>query len=279
MNTKNANLFQRFFSEPLLYFFLFGSLLYGYFELQSGDLSQELETIRITPSDVQKLNTRFEEKTGIKPTALTTQTLVEGDFIEQLLFEEAINLGLLKSDEIIKERLISKMKHILLNETPLIDPTEEQIHKYYKSNIKEYSHVESITFSHILLASHDLVEASRLLELLQSSKVPPDASESFSLPSIVPPRQKASSIDVIQELYGNFFTTKLLQTRSNRWAGPFISKFGLHLVYIEKKSSSLPIDFNEIEEQVYNDFMQDQKESNYNKALTKLAAQYRLEKE
>ena len=71
---------------------------------------------------------------------------------EEILYREAIKLGLDKNDIIIKRRLAQKIG-FLRQEGDTSLPTESEVNDFYNRNLDKYYVEKRITFSHIYFSS------------------------------------------------------------------------------------------------------------------------------
>ncbi|XZZ64234.1 hypothetical protein ACJJIF_21960 (plasmid) [Microbulbifer sp. SSSA002] len=72
------------------------------------------------------------------------------DYIrEEILYREAINLGLQEHDQIIRRRLIQKLDYVTGGFSSKISITDEDLKNYFKLNQEKYRIEASITFTHV----------------------------------------------------------------------------------------------------------------------------------
>jgi peptidyl-prolyl cis-trans isomerase C len=98
---------RRMLHEPLLHFLLIGAVLFvGYTYLErSRGAEASPNQIRLTLDDLAQLELVFESKWNRQPTPEEFNALVENRSQEEVLYREALVLGLDKDDTIVKRRM------------------------------------------------------------------------------------------------------------------------------------------------------------------------------
>jgi hypothetical protein len=68
--------------------------------------------IHVTATDIARLKTRYTGDTGIRPDTVATAALIDREVNEEILYREALALGLDRSDRAIAWRMIEKMEFL-----------------------------------------------------------------------------------------------------------------------------------------------------------------------
>ena len=101
--------------SPALHFVLLGAAAYAVAaELPTSvppGAAKDLR-IRITANDISRLKTRYTADTGIRPDAVATAALIDREISEEILYREALTLGLDRTDRAIAWRMIEKMEFL-----------------------------------------------------------------------------------------------------------------------------------------------------------------------
>src|SRR5262245_2078098 len=105
---------RRLLREPLLHFLLLGAALFAaYAVLQRGRGADEASRrIELTQDDLRQLDLYFESQWRRPPTPQELEGLVEQKVQEEILYREALGLGLDQDDTIVKRRMAQKMQFI-----------------------------------------------------------------------------------------------------------------------------------------------------------------------
>ena len=108
---EHGSFLRKLMREPLLHFLLAGLVIFAVYTLlnptppRTGPSNQ----IVLTKDDLKQLAMQWIAQGRPLPTADQMHALVEQKLSEEMLFREAVALGLDKDDEIIKRRLAQKM--------------------------------------------------------------------------------------------------------------------------------------------------------------------------
>ena len=125
------SIFLKFLKEPLLHFLLIGIGLFALFaQLNSDEEASDTQQIIITKSTLAVLTSTYMTDEGRAPIAEELQELLENDIREEVLYREAIAVGLDKDDRIIRHRLAQKMQYLFEDVALLDDPSDEVLKAY-----------------------------------------------------------------------------------------------------------------------------------------------------
>ena len=136
---QRHSIFSKLLKDPLLHFLLIGLGLFVLFsQLNSEEEPNNLQQIIIDQSTLNILSDAFMKDNARAPTNKEMQTLVEADIREEILYREAIVLGLDKDDRIIRHRLAQKTKYLFEDVALLDDPNDIVLKVYLKENSEKY---------------------------------------------------------------------------------------------------------------------------------------------
>lgn len=247
-------LFSKFLHEPLFHFLLIGlGLFVLFFQLNPNEESSDTTNIVITQAKVDAMTVAYVTQRGRKPLPYEMQELIENEIREELLYREAMALGLDKDDGVIRRRLAQKMKYLFEDLAVIYEPTDAELEKYLNEHAEKYTIPSTLSFYQVYLdpKKHDnnLEETSKMLvESLKSTSL----ENTFTLGDrsfLKYHFTKRRENDVINRL-GKDFSKNLFKAPIDSWQGPFESAYGIHFVYItEKNEASLP-ELKEVREDV-----------------------------
>jgi hypothetical protein len=103
---------KKWLREPLLHFLLIGAalfLLYGY---QNDGYVDQGNRIVISKSDINRLVMLWEKKWQRSPTRVELEGLIEQQIQEEVLYREALAMGLDLNDGVVRRRLAQKVEFI-----------------------------------------------------------------------------------------------------------------------------------------------------------------------
>jgi len=265
--------------EPLLHFLIIGIVLYAYFN--SVNDSDELLTpkMEVSSYETQKIKSEFKKDYSYDINPEQLKAFKAKKIYEKIVLKEAYALGLDKQDAEIENILLKQMNFIMINESKIIEPSEEALLKYYKKNIVDYSKVETLSFSHVYFSNAKDTKVDETLHLLEVANVRPEKAVYFG--NMFKPSNNIVNANYkeVQELYGKYFTRKLFNLKKDIWHKGIHSKYGLHLVYVTDKKVSDAEEFDEVQDRVYLDYMSEQLRDKFNSSYENLKSQYSITSE
>jgi peptidyl-prolyl cis-trans isomerase C len=273
--------FKRFLSSPLLHFLIVGFIIF----ISSYYVNRRREAHRIVidKSVVDKLIVSWQTQFGKMPTDRELKIATDDYIRQEVLYREAASTGLQQEDEIIKRRLQQKMAFILKDNIVVPDPSETGLETYYKKNAAKFSDPPAVSFSHIYFsadkvgteqAKQNAETKLRYLEANPSIKRGAELGDRFMLLYDYNDLNKKDAIG----LFGDSpFTDSLFTVKENQWNGPFLSGYGYHLVYVNKKSETSTLPLNQIKDRVIESYKTDKLQEMDEEAIEKLIEKYTIE--
>ena len=115
---------RRWLRDPLLHFLLIGIALFGGYRWLNPppDRADLADQIVLTSDDLRQIAIAWMAQGRSRPTPEQVVTLVEGKVREEVLYREALALGLDKDDTIVKRRLAQKMDFLAEDASSLREP-------------------------------------------------------------------------------------------------------------------------------------------------------------
>ena len=80
----------------------------------------------------------------------------------------------------------------------------------------------------------------------------------------------------LEKNFGNSFYESLSSMDENKWSGPIVSDYGLHIVFIKKKVSGYVPGFNQIYQKVYSDYLIMKRRENVINFLDEIKQEYEV---
>ena len=258
--------------EPLIQFFFIGLCIYGAYVFYGvPDEGSENNTIIVNSERIGAFIRGWESRWKRPPTKQELNGLINQFVREDILYREAVAMGLDKDDPVTRRRLAKKLEFLSKDIASLKEPMEGELERYFEDNKEEYKTPDLITFTHVFIDPNKrgdatLNDAARLLDQLQSAG-PPDEStfnmgDRFMLQNYY---SENTELD-IRKQFGSSFASAVMQLEPEKWHGPLISGYGTHLVYIDVLTIAPTPVFEEVEEDVMQNWLADQQEQ-FNEAF------------
>ena len=241
--------------EPLLHFLLIGLalfLLYG----QASPGSSESRRIVVSQAQVDSLVRDFKGSRNRQPTAAELSALIDSHVRDEIVYREGRSLGLDEGDAVIKRRIRQKYD-LIAEEQDRAAPTDEQLLAYLKAHPESFTRPAVIDFDQVYFdpTSSNPQKLFAAKAALDNGGRPAE----FGDPSMLPAKVSNSSIDLIANDFGDNFADRLGTIPVGRWAGPFPSSLGVHLVRVNARSAATLPPLDEVRAEVLREWESDQR--------------------
>ena len=252
----------------VLIFFVVGICLYLVDTAMSAD---EDKNIFVSDQEILSLISAWKSQVGRDPTDDELARIINNLIDEEILYREALLLGLDQEDTIIKRRLAQKISFLKEESIPEV-PTTKELNDYYENNKEKYYIEPSFTFTHYYFSENNnsLERSQQAIKALQDNyKV---KSDPFYLGKTFANEPLRS----INTNFGKTFSKELIEADLNQWNGPFESTYGHHIVYINSVNPGYIPEIEEVLRQVEVDFLQIKREQAVKEFLNNIRSEYTI---
>jgi peptidyl-prolyl cis-trans isomerase C len=274
---------KRLLREPLLHFLVVGLALFAVYQLLQPDrmLREESNRIEINADDLRQLEIAWFAQWGRAPTRDELHGLVDTKIREEILYREALTLGLDKDDTIIKRRLAQKMEFLADDASSLPDPSRETLKAWYVSNPDRFRQAGLISFRHIFFSvddhrEHARSDAARSLEKLAAGPADLPSGMKIGDPFMFQDNYSDRSREEIANVFGTQFADSVFQLKPGGWRGPVESGLGWHLVFVRAVTPGRVPAFEEIEPEVKSEWIAQQRAQSRRRAFDVMKARYAI---
>jgi len=268
--------------DPLFHFLLLGCLLFpAYGWMQQEGLAAGNKIV-ITQGDVNQLTAMFEKQWRRPPTEKELQGLIDARIEEEVLYREALSMGLDEDDVIIRRRLKQKLEFILDDNLPIPEPTEQQVADYFQANQAQYQTEALLSFKQWYFSVENYkqgnIEANltALVAKLNNKQATETQLEQQSHSIMLPQQYHLAAIGKVNRDFGLAFVKELKKASIGRWVGPLLSPFGYHVVFIDRVQPEQIPPLKQVQAQVISDWKHEQKTQQKQNSLDALKASYNI---
>jgi parvulin-like peptidyl-prolyl isomerase len=257
--------------QPVLHFLVLGVLLFALYTFFRGRTSEPENRIEVSAAEIVRLRDLWTRQWKRPPTEKELRGLVE-DFIRQeILYREALAMGLDQNDTVIRRRLAQKVEFLSNDLAAWATPTEDEIQQYFQGNAERYSEPARVSLSHVYFSQDRRgaaaeADASELLGKLRSDSIPPEKLQALGDPFMLQSDYPSRSRREIRDLFGTAFAESVFELEPGPWQGPVESSYGLHLVRVHRRTESRLPELAEVRDRVQTDLL-DQRRRDLNKAF------------
>jgi peptidyl-prolyl cis-trans isomerase C len=267
--------------EPLLHFLLLGGVLfaaYGYFERSPG-AAETSKQIRLTPDDVLAMGTYFQSQWRRLPAPEEFGRLVENKIQEEVLYREAVTMGLDKDDTIVKRRMAQKMQFLAEDVAAAHEPTRKELGTWYEANRDQFAFPPRVSFRHLYFspdrrgrrARDDAATAlMKLAGQSEESNLAATLADGFMFQEYYRDRTP----EFLGKEFGPNFALAVAKLSPGSWQGPVESGFGWHLVFVDTLIPGRAPAFEEVAADVKTAWRAERKAQAWQKAYQDMRAKY-----
>ena len=127
---------RRWLREPLIHFLLIGAFLFAadrYMQPVSGGTPSSKQ-IQLSLDDLSQMVMLFQSQWRREPTAQELARLVENKVQEEILYREALAMGLEKDDTIVKRRMAQKLRFLAEDVAAAREPETAELKSWFEKN-------------------------------------------------------------------------------------------------------------------------------------------------
>jgi peptidyl-prolyl cis-trans isomerase C len=272
----------RWLREPLLHFLLAGMALFaGYRALNpDGGGREPSSRIEISDDDVQQLALAWRVQWQRPPTADEMRGLLDDRIREEILYREALALGLDKGDTIVKRRLAQKMAFLAEDISSLRDPSAAALRAWFDKNRERFALPGRVSFRHLYFSPDRRGEQARAAATKTLAALADKAgnvrttglADKFMAQDYYVERDP----EQVAEVFGTKFAEELARLKTGTWQGPLESGLGWHLVFVEGIAPGRTPAFEEVEAAVKAEWIEAQRAETRERAFDAMKARYEV---
>ncbi len=275
--------------EPLLYFLLLGAAMFGTYQLVSDagfSGNQPLEEIVITEGHIDALIVGFERDWQRPPTEQELDGLLQAHIRGEVMYREALAMGLDRDDPIIRQRLQQKLAFLTEDVARLGEPTEAELEAFLATHQERFREQTRFSFEQVYFnvserGSSAEADADFLLaELRQPDTTGPGDDSNASIDTallgdrlLLSQFNKAYERQILRAM-GSQFLAGLQSLPVGSWQGPIESDFGLHLVKLTERVEGIVPPLDDIRDLVSRDWTSAKREETNEASYSALRERY-----
>ncbi|XOV90460.1 MAG: peptidyl-prolyl cis-trans isomerase [Pseudomonadota bacterium] len=256
--------------EPLVHFLVAGLFLFLAFNWLRGESSGE-DLIVVDEASLAEMiayrNPRLAGSAAL--TYLGTldeesrSQLVEDFVRDEVLYREALAMGLNQSNYLAKRRLIAQLEYLYQGIAyDALELTEEDISSFYAEHSDRYRVPEQRTFTHVFFSMDGREDASFVaeqeLKWLNEVSLPFHQSAGRGDHFLYHRNYVNKSLEEVAAHFGNAFAEATFALNEDtQWQGPIRSAYGEHLVLVASLKEEYLASLAEVKARVADDLARD----------------------
>ncbi len=265
----------RLIRDPLVHFLAIGAALFAVAAFRGQSVTAGREQIVVTAEQVAQARAAAAALQGREPTQEELRALVEPTVREEVLYREALALGLDDNDDEVRRRLVEKMSYLTQD---LADPepsSEQELRQFYESSPDVFTIPSLVSFDQVFFSPAsrgDALEGDAATGIAALRQGRPAAEVGDRTPL------RESYDDAPREqvavLFGEELADALFTAAPGEWTGPFRSDFGLHAVRLRARTEARLPPYEEIAARVAEEFGAQRRREANERAYQEMRARY-----
>ncbi|WP_284126449.1 peptidylprolyl isomerase [Parerythrobacter aestuarii] len=214
---------QQALREPLVHFLLGGLLIFAFFAWKGEPADPASRVIDVDRATQAQIALTFERTMQRPPTDQELDGLIGQYVREEVLYREALRLGLDTDDPVVRRRLAKKMDFLAASSAEAVEPGEAVLADWYRANAARYAGDTRLSFDQVYFASRP--EARIVLPKLR------DDWRAAGEPASLPASMEGRELRAVAAQFGDAFARELAAMAADgEWRGPVASGVGWHFV-------------------------------------------------
>ncbi len=272
-----------FLREPLVHFLLLGAALFLLdVWLRPAAPGAGAGEIVVGEARIRSLAQNFARTWQRPPTREELDGLVESHVREEVLYREALALGLERDDTIVRRRMQQKMEFLFDEAAAVREPTDAELAEYLAAHRERFAAPPRARFEQVFLdparrGPRLAADAQRLLEQLNRPGSAVDPGAVGDRLQLLDARYDDVPQFEVQRLFGESFARALFEQPTGRWVGPITSGYGEHLVRLEARQPGGVPALDEVRPLVEREWTSARRKAVAAEAYATLRAKYRVQ--
>jgi len=267
--------------EPLVHFLLLGAALFAAWQLLRPPVGQAAASreIRLSLGDITQQALMFQARWNREPTPQELAQLMESAVQEEILYREALALGLDKDDEIIRRRLAQKMQFLAEDVATAREPDAAELRAWFEQNRSQFAAPARYSFRHLYFSPDRRRErarddAARALERLAGQPEDSTLATALADPFMFQDYYRERAPEFLGKEFGPQFVLGIEKLTPGSWQGPVESGFGWHLVFLDEVVPGHVPDLEEVMQDARTAWLTDRKAAAWRKTYDEIRAKY-----
>jgi hypothetical protein len=268
--------------EPLFHFVLIGAALFAVFHFrQSAQApSPSSKEIRLSLDELAQTTVLFQSQWRRDPTPEEFNRMVEQKVESEVLYREALAMGLDKNDEIVKRRMAQKMQFLAEDVAAAHEPTMDELKAWFAKNSEKFALPSRYSLRHLYFSPDKRADArddaAKALTKIAGEPVDSKSAASLGDRFMFQDYYGDRAPDALAKEFGPSFAVAIEKLKPGSWQGPVESGYGWHLVFVDSVIPGRIPAFEEVESEVKTAWLGEQKAQAWEKAYEEMRANYTI---
>lgn len=254
--------------EPLVHFLLIGALLFGVGAAIDNARREGLR-IDVTPTVRLNIEEMFSEQNGRPPTQAELSPLLDAWVRNEVMYREALAMGLDRGDEMIRERIVHKMRVLIFGDVTIGAASPAELRAWFEANRRRYDTPVRYSFLDLPIEGGDgRVRAEAILRQIVTGEEP-EALRTKVRAYVA--RDQAA----VANVFGADFVDRLRRLPPSQWS--VLQSDGMwHVARLDGVHEAEPVTFDSVAAHVAVDWEQEQRRTLALRAVQEMNGRYAI---
>jgi len=261
--------------EPLLHFIVLGTALFALYRLVVP--AAPGRQITLSESVIHGLRQDHLRRNGALPTADEETALIQRYIDNEVLYREALTLGLDRGDIIVRRRLVQKMEFLTEGIDPIPEPTDAELQAYLDTHAERYTMDDRVALTHVFAGTdrHGATAAQVAGQWREQLLAGADPS------TLGDPFLRGHDFTGVSErdlagVFGRACAAQIMQLPVGTWSAPITSSYGVHIVRVSTRTPGHHPGLDEVRDIVGRDWHDERRVEANRAALARLRQRYTI---
>jgi parvulin-like peptidyl-prolyl isomerase len=209
------------------------------------------------------------------------QRLVDARVREEILYREALALGLDKDDTIVRRRMAQKMEFLFEDVAALGNPTVDELRAWFEQNAERFALPARASFRHLYFSpdrrgARARDDAARAHTKLAGKPADAPTAAALADPFVFQDYYGDRSFDEVARTLGPGFAAAIFELAPETWSDPIESGYGWHLVWVAAVTPARVPAFEDVEPDVRREWIEAQRAEIRERAFEVMQARYEV---
>ena len=263
--------------SPLVHFVAIGAVIFVLYGFLQGSGVNDNRRIEVGEQQIARLGELWMAQWKRPPTERELDGLIDSFIREEVLYREALAMGLDRNDTVVRRRLAQKIEFLADDLATRSEPLPVELERFLEENLGRYELPGRVSFSQVYFSADRRGEACEsdaldALDQIRDGASPDEHGDPFMLQRDYPSRTQQE----VAELFGSEFGEGLFMLSPGSWEGPVPSSYGLHLVYVRERTQSRMPALTDVSDRVKNDLLSERRRAANEALVDSLKQRYEI---
>lgn len=269
---------RRLAREPAVHLLALGAALF--FVHRAVAPPNGTRRIVVSSAVLDGLRQDHRRRTGVLPTPVEEAALAARWVDDEVLYREALALGLERGDVVVRRRLVQKMAYLVEDLDPIPAPGDAELAAYLAAHPERYAKPARVSLTHVFAGNDRHGEGAAAIAAawrpaLEDGAAPGGLGDPFL-------RGRELTLWTESELAGAFgapFAARVMALPVGAWSEPVSSPFGWHVVRVNERRPGRAPDLADVRDEVTHDWREERRDASNRAARERLRQRYAVEVE